>query len=128
MKVFSKDEILRLVRDKAMSPKDAFEALKAEPEEADTLDDIKKLVKDAIEKFSTQNNKLIELAKLDSARPEGAEAVINALQSQTETLIKALKSLEEKPIEKKKWKLETESIERGRDGKVTSMEVSAVQV
>ena len=127
-KVLSKEEVLSLVRSKAMSPKEAMDALRPEPEETDTLDDIKKLLKDAIDKFQAQNNKLIEIAKADLVKPEGAEAVINALQSQTKDIIKVLKTLEEKSVEKKKWNLTTGGIERGKDGRVTSMEVIAVQI
>ena len=126
-KVLSKEEVLALVRSKSMSPKDAFEALKAEPEETDKLDDIKKILTTAINSFQTQNRQIIELLKVENTQIEQS-TVINALQSQTETLIKALKGLEEKPVEKKKWKLSTVEIERGRDGKATSMEVVAVQI
>lgn len=128
MKVLGKEEIVRLVKSKALSPKEALEALRAEPEETDKLDDIKKLLSDAMGKFQVQIEKLIAIAKVESARPEGAEAVINALQSQTKDIIKALKVLEETPAVKKQWKLETGEIERGRDGKVLSMEVTAVQI
>jgi hypothetical protein len=110
-----------------MSPKEAMDALRPEPEETDKLDDIKKILNVAINSFQTQNRQIIELLKVENTQIEQSK-VINALQSQTETLIKALKSLEEKPEIKKKWKLETENIERGRDGRVTNMEVIAIQI
>lgn len=125
MRVFSKDEVLKRVRDKSMSPKEAMEALRPEPEETDKLDDIKKLLKDAVEKFQVQNARLIEIAKADLVKSESGE-IINALQSMTKDIIKALKQVEEIPA--KKWKLETASIERGKDGKVMRMEVMAEQV
>lgn len=123
MRVLPKEKVLELVRSKAMSPKEAMEALRPEPEEADKLDDIKKLLKD----ISVQNEKLIAIAKADAAKPEGSEALINALQTQTESIINGLKKLEGKAAEKKQWNLTTGEIERGRDGKVTKMEVIAVQ-
>lgn len=125
-KVLSKEEVLSLVRSKAMSPKEAIDALRPEPEETDKLDDIKKILNVAINSFQTQNRQIIELLKVENTQIEQSE-IINALQSQTETLIKALKVLEEKP-DNKKWSLKTENIGRGRDGKVTSMEVIAVQI
>lgn len=127
MKVLPKEEVLKLVRSKAMSPKEAMEALRPEPEESDTLSDIKKLLSDAIGKFQAQNEKLINIAKADLAKPEGAEAVINALQLQTKDIINSLKKLEGKAEEKKTWTISTSEIERGRDGRVVKMEVVAEQ-
>ena len=127
MKVLGKEEIVRLLKDKALSPKEAFEALRAEPEETDTLEDIKKILSAAILSFQTQNRQIIELLRVETTHIDQS-AVINALQSQTKDIIKALKLLEEKPVEKKKWNLTTGEIERGRDGKVTSMEVTAIQI
>lgn len=123
MRVLPKEEVLALVRSKAMSPKEAMEALRPEPEESDKLDDIKKILKD----LSVQNEKLIAIAKADLTKPESGKEVINALQTQTESIINGLKKLEGKAAEKKQWNLTTGEIERGRDGKVTKMEVIAVQ-
>lgn len=108
-----------------------MEAEKKAKEDAITektlLKDIKGLVSDAISKLQSQNDKLIDLAKAELARPEESKGLIIALQTQTKDIIKALVDLETKE-ENVKWTLKTENIERGRDGRIVSMEVSAIQI
>ncbi len=91
------------------------------------LKDLKGLISDAIPKLQSQNELLIKTAIASFDKEDANIPVIKALQLQTKEIINTLEQLGEK-ASKTKWTLKTENIERGRDGKIVSMEVSAVQI
>ena len=93
------------------------------------LKDLKGLISDAIPKLQSQNDVLIKTAtaSLGKEDTDTSVPVIKALQLQTKEIIDTLEELEVK-ASKAKWVLKTELIERGRDGNIVSMEVSAYQI